>query len=262
MGDTDLGRSTEEGREAILDGMKWLGLDYDEPYLLQTSRRDEHVALATKLISEGRAYKCFCSPEELEEMKSAAKARGENPLYDRRWRDRTDHPTDGRPFTVRFKMPIDGSSTVEDMVLGEVTVSHTEMDDWVILRSDGSPTYNFVVVCDDAFMKVSHVVRGQDHVINTFRQIHLYDALGYDRPRFAHLPLVDGLSKRKGSASVTSYYDRGFLAEAFNNYIARLGWSHGDEELFSAEELIEKFDLSHVNRSNASYDEQKLLWVN
>ena len=260
--DTDLERSTDASREAILDGMAWLGLTPDEEVVLQSERRPVHVQLAETLLAEGKAYKCFCTPEELQEMRDRAMAEGRKPKYDGTWRDRSDHPQDGRPFTVRIKMPLEGETTLEDMVLGPITVGHEELDDLILLRSDGTPTYNFVVVCDDAFMRVTHVVRGQDHVSNTFRQVHIYDALGFPRPTFAHLPLIDGLSKRKGSASVQAYRDAGYLAEGVINYIARLGWSHGDQELFSVEELIALFDLKNVNAASGRYDEVKMAWVN
>lgn len=260
--DTDLVRSTEESLQAILDALDWLGLDYDEPPVRQTARQDEHIRLAQRLLEQGLAYRCYCTAEELEQMREDARARGEQPRYDRRWRDQAQPPSDDAPFSVRFKMPIDGELTIDDQVLGEVTVGNKELDDLVILRSDGTPTYNFVVVCDDAHMGVTHVIRGQDHLRNSFRQTHIYRALGLEPPRFAHLPLVDGLSKRKGSAGVQDFRDRGFLKEALINYIARLGWSHGDQEIFSMEELVQFFDVVNVQRGSSSYDEQKMLWVN
>lgn len=260
--DTDLERSTDASKQAILSAMAWLGMFPDEEPVIQSSRRDEHVRIANELLANGQAYRCYCSSEELEEMRATATAEGRQPKYDGRWRDRTDAPTDGRPYTVRFKMPIGGATTVDDIVLGPITVSHDELDDLIILRSDGSPTYNFVVVCDDAFMGVTHVVRGQDHVSNTFRQYHIYKALGQEPPRFGHLPLIDGLSKRKGSAGVGDYRARGFLKEAIINYVARLGWSHGDQELFSPEELVALFDLKDVNKASGKFDEDKFIWVN
>jgi len=195
-------------------------------------------------------------------MRETAIAEGRPPKYDARWRDRTDAPEGDAAFTVRFKMPQTGETTVHDLVLGDVTVNHEELDDLIIVRSDGTPTYNFVVVCDDSFMGVTHVVRGQYHMSNTFRQYQLYKALGHNPPEFGHLPLVDGLSKRKGSASVQHYRDQGYLAEAVVNYIARLGWSHGDQEIFSYDELIAKFDVIDVNRGSGRYDEDKMSWVN
>lgn len=260
--DTDLERSTDASKEAIFEALEWLGLDYDEEAVIQTSRQDEHIRLANDLLARGLAYKCYCTAEELERMREEAIARGDQPRYDRRWRDRTDAPSPDAPYSVRFKMPIEGERTVDDLVLGPVTVGNIELDDLIILRSDGTPTYNFVVVCDDAFMKVSHVIRGQDHMRNTYRQAPIYEALGFPVPRFGHLPLVDGLSKRKGSASVQAYRDMGFLKEAVINYIARLGWSHGDQEIFSIDELVQHFDVTNVNRASAAFDEVKMRWVN
>ena len=260
--DTDLERSTEQSMHAIIEGLEWLGIRHDEDMVIQSTRRDEHVRLAQQLLAQGLAYKCFCTAEELTAMRESAIAEGRPPKYDARWRDRSDQPEGDVPFTIRFKMPQTGETTVHDLVLGDVTVNHEELDDLIIVRSDGTPTYNFVVVCDDAFMGVTHVVRGQDHMSNTFRQYQLYKALGHTPPQFGHLPLVDGLSKRKGSASVQHYRDQGYLAEAVVNYIARLGWSHGDQEIFSYDELIEKFDLVDVNRGSGRYDEDKMSWVN
>lgn len=260
--DTDLERSTEESKQAILSAMAWLGMVPDEEPVIQSSRAGEHVRIANELLEKGLAYRCYCTAEELEQMRATAQAEGRQPKYDGRWRDRTDWPSDGTPFTVRFKMPTEGATTIDDMVLGPITVSHDELDDLIILRSDGSPTYNFVVVCDDAFMNVTHVVRGQDHVSNTFRQFHIYKALGKQPPRFGHLPLIDGLSKRKGSAGVGDYQARGFLKEAIINYVARLGWSHGDQEIFTVDELIALFDLKDVNKASGKFDEDKFIWVN
>lgn len=260
--DTDLERSTQQSVDAILDGLAWLGLDHDEEIVTQSARRDEHVALAWRLYEEGYAYKCYCTAEELEQMREEAIARGDQPRYDRRWRDNDNPPSPDAPFSLRFKMPLDGALTIDDMVLGSVTVENQELDDLIILRSDGTPTYNLVVVADDHFMGITHVVRGQDHFRNTYRQAHIYKALGFELPTFGHLPLVDGLSKRKGSASVQQYRDAGYLSEAVINYIARLGWSHGDQEIFSREELVEFFDVVDVNRGSASFDEQKMRWVN
>lgn len=260
--DTDIERSTEESLQAIMEALEWLGLDHDEPPVRQTERQDEHVRLANELLDKGLAYRCYCTAEELEKMREDARARGDQPRYDRRWRDNDEAPSADAPYSVRFKMPLDGELTIDDQVLGDVTVGNKELDDLVILRSDGTPTYNFVVVCDDAHMGITHVIRGQDHLRNSFRQTHIYRALNFETPIFAHLPLVDGLSKRKGSSSVQDYRDRGFLKEALINYIARLGWSHGDQELFTIEELIKHFDVVNVQRGSASYDEKKMLWVN
>jgi glutamyl-tRNA synthetase len=242
--------------------MKWLGMHSDEPMVIQSQRVEFHRTQAYGLMASGHAYKCFCTQEELDQMRETAMAEGRKPKYDGTWRDRTDHPTDGRPFTIRFKTPLDGQTTFHDLVLGDVSVNNEELDDLVLLRSDGAPTYNFVVVCDDGDMGITHVVRGQDHVSNTYRQVHLYHALGYALPEFAHLPMIEGLSKRKGSASVTTYRDMGYHPEAIINYLARLGWSHGDQELFDIDELIQLFDLSDVNKASGKFDDAKLEWVN
>lgn len=260
--DTDQDRNSDASVQIIIDGMAWLGIHSDEPLLVQSTRFDAHVREAWRLVAEGSAYKCFSTPEELEAMREKAVAEGRKPKYDGTWRDRTDHPPEGTPFVIRYRMPESGSVTFDDMVLGPITVNNEELDDLILVRSDGTPTYNFVVVCDDAFMGITHVVRGQDHVSNTPRQIHLYNALRYALPRFAHLPMVDGLSKRKGSASVTSYREVGYVREAVINYIARLGWSHGDQEIFTVEQLVELFDLNDVNKASGAYDETKLAWVN
>ncbi len=258
--DTDLERSTDESRASILEALEWMGLDWDEDIVRQSLRRDVHVKAAQRLLAEGRAYKCYCTADDVAAMRERAFAEGRTRIYERTCRDGADGPD--APYTVRIKMPTEGATTLQDMVLGEITVDNDNLDDFIILRSDGTPTYNFVVVCDDAFMEVTHVVRGQDHMSNTFRQYHVYGTLGLQPPTFAHLPLVDGLSKRKGSASVQHYRDQGYLAEAVNNYIARLGWSHGDEEIFSTAELVEKFDVADVNAGSGRYDEEKMSWVN
>jgi len=259
--DTDLERSTDASRESILEAMQWLGLDYDETMVIQSERRPIHEEIARRLLAEGKAYRCYCTGEELAAMRERAFASGRTRVYERTWRDRTDGP-DGAPYTVRLKLPVDGTITLHDTVLGDITKANDDLDDFIILRSDGSPTYNFVVVCDDVAMNVNYVVRGQDHVDNTFRQMHLYGSLGAAVPRFAHLPLIDGLSKRKGSASVQHYRDQGFLREAVINYVARLGWSSGDQEIFTVDELIERFDLADVNAGSGRYDDDKFAWVN
>ena len=259
--DTDRERSTEASRHAILEGMEWLGMGWDEDMVLQSDRLDIHLKFVQELLDAGKAYKCFATAEDMATMRTEAFANGRTRIYDRTWRDRTDHPVDA-PYTIRMKMPIEGNTTINDLVLGEITVQNDDLDDLIILRSDGSPTYNFVVVCDDHFMKVNHVVRGQDHMTNTFRQYNIYKALGYEPPAFAHLPLIDGLSKSKGSPSVQRYRDEGFLSEAVVNYIARLGWSHGDQEVFTVDELIAKFDLAGVNKSSGNFDIAKMTWVN
>lgn len=260
--DTDQERSTLESREAILEGMAWLGMVADEPPVIQSTRQDEHVRLVHQLLESGHAYRCTCTPAEVDAMREKAQADGKKPRYDGTCRDKGIGPDPGVPFTVRLRMPQEGETTIEDLVLGRITVRHEELDDLILLRSDGTPTYNFVVVCDDGHMGITHVVRGQDHMSNTFRQYHIYKALGLEVPTFAHLPLIDGLSKRKGSASVLEYRAMGYLPEAILNYIARLGWSHGDQELFTPEELISLFDLADVNKSSGKFDPVKLAWVN
>lgn len=259
--DTDLERSKEEYIDAIIDALTWLGLNYDEGPTRQTERFDRYGAMIERLLEEGHAYKCFCTPEELEAQREKALAEGRKPKYSGEWRDRTDHP-EGQPFVVRIKMPQEGSITVDDMVQGKVTVDVDQLDDFIIARSDGTPTYNFVVVVDDIDMAITHVIRGADHLNNTFRQIPVYQALGATPPKFAHLPLIEGLSKRKGSLSVQDYRAQGYLPEAIQNYLSRLGWSHGDQEIFSPEELVEYFGFDSVGRSPSSFDEDKFRWVN
>lgn len=260
--DTDVARSTQESIDSILEALDWMGLDYDGEIVTQSSRREEHLKLARRLLDEGKAYRCYATPDELEAMKADALARGLQPKYDRRWRNGGTPPSADAPYAVRFKMPMSGARTINDEVLGPITVNNGELDDLIIVRRDGLPTYNFAVVCDDASMGITHVIRGQDHMTNTFRQAAIAEALGFDEHTYGHLPLVDGLSKRKGSLSVQHYRDEGVLREAFVNYIARLGWSHGDREIFTLAELVELFDLDAVNRSSSTYDETKMRWVN
>ena len=253
--------------QAILDAMQWLGLDYDEGPFYQMKRLDRYKAVADDLLAKGRAYWDYCSKEELEQMREAQVARGEKPRYDRRWRDSRETPPAGRQPALRFKNPLDGDVTWNDVVKGPITVSNEELDDLVLLRADGIPTYNFGVVVDDIDMAMTHVIRGDDHVNNTPRQINIYKALGAELPHFGHVPMILGadgqrLSKRHGATSVMDYRDQGFLPEAMVNYLARLGWSHGDEELFSREQLVEWFDFEHVSRSPARWDPEKLKWMN
>ncbi|MFU8806663.1 MAG: glutamate--tRNA ligase [Bradymonadaceae bacterium] len=259
--DTDLERSKEEYTEVIIDALAWLGMTIDEGPFYQSRRTEIYQEKVKALLEGGHAYRCYLTPEELEVGRARCIAEGGKSEYSRVWRDRTDHPED-KPYVVRIKMPLKGSLTIEDLVQGTVTVDAAELDDFVILRSDGSPTYNFVVVVDDALMEITHVIRGKDHLNNTFRQLPVYEALGFDAPQFGHLPLISGLSKRKGSASVQAYRDQGFLPEAVVNYLARLGWSHGDQEIFSLDELIEYFGFDHVGRSSGNFDETKFQWVN
>jgi glutamyl-tRNA synthetase len=230
-------------------------------------RLDRYREAAEQLLREGKAYRCYCTREELEAMREEQVARGEKPRYDRRWRDSAEVPPAGRPAVIRFKNPLEGAVAWDDLVKGTVSVSNEELDDLVLVRADGVPTYNFGVVVDDLDMAMTHVIRGDDHVNNTPRQINLYRALGGDVPYFAHMPMILGadgqrLSKRHGAVSVLQYRDEGFLPDALVNYLARLGWSHGDEEMFSREQLVEWFDLEHVSRSPARWDPEKLRWLN
>ncbi len=265
--DTDLERSTQQSVQAILDGMQWLGLDCDEGPFFQMERVERYRALAEQLVNEGKAYRCYCSKEELEQMREAQRARGEKPRYDGRWRDSTQKPPAGVTPVIRFKNPEAGEVTWNDEVKGPIIVANAELDDLVIMRGDGVPTYNFGVVIDDLDMNITHVIRGDDHVNNTPRQINIYKALGATLPKFGHVPMILGsdgerLSKRHGAVSVMQYRDDGFLPEAMINYLARLGWSHGDNEKFSREQLVEWFDLAHVSKSPARFDPDKLLWLN
>ncbi|TLS68589.1 glutamate--tRNA ligase [Mariprofundus erugo] len=264
--DTDRERSTDEATQVILDGLKWLGLDWDGEPVFQAARQAEHVLAVEQLLEEGHAYRCYCSKEELDEMREAQRAAGEKPMYDGRCRHRSDRPADA-PFVVRFRSPDEGETVVHDLVLGDVSFPNAELDDLILLRSDGTPTYNLAVVADDAAMAITHVVRGSDHLNNTPRQIQLYQALGLPIPQFAHIPLIHGpdgakMSKRHGSVAITEYREQGYLPEAVNNYLARLGWSHGDEEVFSREQMIELFELEQVGKAAARFDQQKLDWLN
>lgn len=264
--DTDQSRSTEESIEAIIDGMKWLGLDWDEGPYRQTERIDLYREHVERLLEEGKAYYCYCTPEELEERRKQALAEKRVPKYDGRCRNLTS-PISGREPAVRFKAPEEGETVVNDLVKGRVVYENIQLDDLIIMRSDGWPTYNLCVVVDDATMDITHVIRGDDHLNNTPRQIQLYQAFGYRIPEFAHLPMILGhdrtrLSKRHGATSVTAYREMGYLSDALINYLARLGWSHGDQEVFSREELIEKFSLDHVGKSAAIFNPDKLLWLN
>ena len=262
--DTDLERSEQRYADAIIDTLDWLGMSPDEGPVYQTQRTTLYKEAAQQLLGSGNAYRCYCSPEEIERDRAAAWEEGR--VWRSPWRDRgeEDWPEDAdTPYVVRVRAPEgDGEFVIEDLVQGEVRYAHEELDDFVILRADGSPTYNFVVVVDDVDMKITHVIRGKDHLTNTFRQLVVYGALDAQAPQFGHLPLISGLSKRKGSAGVFDYRDRGFLREAIINYLARLGWSHGDQELFSLDELCQHFSFDHVGKSNSEFDEQKFLWVN
>ncbi len=264
--DTDRERSTDEATRVILDGLSWLGLDWDGEPVFQASRQADHVRAVEQLLEQGHAYRCYCSREELDKMREDQRADGKKPMYDGRCRHRTDHPED-QPYVVRFRSPDTGETIVRDMVLGDVAFNNAELDDLIILRSDGTPTYNLAVVVDDSAMAITHVVRGSDHLNNTPRQIQLYEALGLQAPCFAHIPLIHGpdgakMSKRHGAVAITEYRQAGYLPEAVNNYLARLGWSHGDDEVFSREQLIELFDLEQVGKTAARFDQAKLDWLN
>jgi glutamyl-tRNA synthetase len=264
--DTDRERSTAAATAAIVDSMRWLGLDWDEGPFFQSERGALYREHAERLLAGGHAYRCVCTPELLEQQRQAAQAAGRKPMYDRRCRAGVAVAAD-TPFTIRFKAPLDGQTVVDDALRGHVVFDNAEMDDLILVRSDGSPVYNFCVVVDDALMGITHNIRGDDHLANTPKQVLIYQALGYAPPRFAHVPLILGLdrarlSKRHGATSVLSYRDDGYLPDALNNYLARLGWSHGDQEIFSRAELIEKFSLEHVGSSAGVFDPEKLEWVN
>ncbi|MEG3768876.1 glutamate--tRNA ligase [Alteromonas sp. 14N.309.X.WAT.G.H12] len=264
--DTDLERSTDDAKQAILDGMQWLGLTWDKGPYYQTERFDRYKALIQQLLDEGKAYKCFMRPEELDAIREEQKAKGEKPRYPGTWRDRTDHPAD-EPFVIRFKNPLEGSVVIQDHIRGKIEINNSELDDLIIQRSDGSPTYNFCVVVDDWDMGVSHVVRGEDHINNTPRQINILKALGAPIPEYAHVSMILGddgkkLSKRHGAVSVMQYRDDGFLPQALLNYLVRLGWSHGDQEIFSVDEMIEHFSLDDIGQSASAFNTEKLIWLN
>ena len=265
--DTDLARSTKASVNAILEGMAWLGLDYDQGPFYQTARFDRYKEVIQYLLDHDMAYYCYATPEELEEMRESQKARGEKPRYDGRYRDFKGTAPAGIDPVIRFKNPLDGEVVIEDLVKGEVRIHNQELDDLIIARSDGTPTYNLTVVVDDWDMGITHVIRGDDHLNNTPRQINILKALEAPIPKYAHIPMVLGedgsrLSKRHGAVSVLQYKEEGFLPEALLNYLVRLGWSHGDQEIFSIDEMIEYFDLAQVNTSPSTFNTEKLLWVN
>ncbi|SHJ70654.1 glutamyl-tRNA synthetase [Malonomonas rubra DSM 5091] len=264
--DTDVARSTQESVDAILDAMNWLGLSCDEGPFYQSERFGLYKEKVQQLIDEGKAYRCYCTQEELDAKREAAMKEGRKPKYDGTCRNRTDHPD--APYVIRFKLP-EGKEEVafDDRIKGRISVRLEELDDLIVARTDGTPTYNLVVVIDDAEMGINLVIRGDDHVNNTPRQILLYEALGYAVPEFAHVPMILGsdkkrLSKRHGATSVMAYQEEGFLPEAMVNYLVRLGWSYGDEEIFSMDDLIEKFSLDNVGRSAGVFNPEKLLWLN
>jgi len=264
--DTDASRSTEESIEEIIESMRWLGLDWDEGPFRQTDRKSIYKEKVDQLISENKAYPCFCTAEELDNKRKKAQAQGLKPKYDGTCRNRSDQP-EGIPFVIRFKVPQEGSVTIKDLLRGNVIFQNEELDDLIILRSDRTPTYNFVVVVDDGDMGITHVIRGDDHLSNTPRQVLLYDALELPRPEFAHISMILGtdktrLSKRHGATSVLAYRDMGYLPGALINYLARLGWSHGDQEVFSQEEMVEYFSLENITTSAAVFNPEKLQWLN
>jgi len=264
--DTDLERSTDAAIQQILDGLEWAGLVHDEGPFFQTKRFDRYREVIDTLLAEGKAYHCYCTKEELDEMRAAQTARGEKPRYDGRWRDRTDSRPGVSPV-VRFKNPLSGAVVVNDVVHGRVVFQNAELDDLIIARSDGTPTYNFCVVVDDMDMDITHVIRGDDHLNNTPRQQNMLLALGRTPPVYAHLPMILGadgakLSKRHGAVSVLQYRDEGFLPDALLNYLVRLGWSHGDQEIFSIEQMIQLFDIADVNKSASAFNGEKLAWLN
>jgi len=274
--DTDQARSTDESIRIIIEGMKWLGMDWDEGPTVQpdgtvkgfrqTERMDIYREYADRLLKAGKAYHCYCSPEELEFRRKKAMADGKPPKYDRTCYTRKE-PIPGRTPVLRFHSTDEGETIVRDLIRGAVTFENKQLDDLIIMRSDGFPTYNFAVVVDDVTMKISHVIRGDDHLNNTPRQIQIYQALGFDAPAFAHLPMILGsdktkLSKRHGATAVTEYVDLGYLPEALMNYVARLGWSSGDQEIFSIQELIEKFTLDSVGKAPSVFNQEKCIWLN
>jgi len=263
--DTDRERSTDEAVEVILEGMRWLGLDWDEGPYYQTQRFDRYAQITQQLLDEGHAYHCSCSKERLDEMRETQMANGEKPRYDQRCRDLNLPASD--ETVIRFRNPNDGVVIFDDLVRGRVAVANAELDDLIIARPDGTPTYNLTVVVDDLDMHMTHVIRGDDHINNTPRQINILKALGAELPIYAHVPMILGedgkrLSKRHGAVSVLEYDKMGILPEALLNYLVRLGWSHGDQEIFSMEDMIESFDIADVNRAPSTFNPEKLLWLN
>lgn len=264
--DTDRERSTPENVEAILDGMAWLGLEADEGPFYQTERFDRYQQVLDQWLADGKAYRCYCTRQELDELRARQMGAGERVRYDGRCRNRTE-PRDGIEPVVRFKNPLTGEVVVDDQVRGRVVFDNAQLDDLIIARSDGTPTYNFTVIIDDFDMRITHVIRGDDHLNNTPRQMNMLEALGAEPPVYAHLPMILGpdgakLSKRHGAVDIREYREEGYLPEAMLNYLVRLGWSHGDQEIFSVEEMIELFDIADVNQSASAFNPEKLLWIN
>jgi glutamyl-tRNA synthetase len=269
--DTDVERSTPQAVQAIMDGMAWLNLDYDEGPFFQMQRMDRYRAMIDKLLEKGDAYLCYCTQDELNQMREKQRENGQRIRYDGTWRPEIGKalptPPAGVKPVVRFKNPLSGAVTWDDLVKGPISINNEEMDDLIIARQDGTPTYNFCVVVDDWEMKITHVIRGDDHINNTPRQINILKALGGEQPIYGHIPMILGpdgekLSKRHGAVSVVQYHEEGFLPDAMINYLARLGWSHGDDELFSREQLIQWFDSTNLSKSAAQFDPEKLKWVN
>jgi glutamyl-tRNA synthetase len=265
--DTDRERSTDAAVKVILDGMRWLGLDEDEGPYFQTQRYPRYREVLQQMLDSGNAYRCYCSKAELDAMREQQLARKEKPRYDGRWRDSTATPPAGVQAVIRFRNPLAGEVVVDDQVHGRTVFQNTELDDLIIARSDGNPTYNFCVVVDDLDMGVTHVIRGDDHLNNTPRQINMLLALGAKPPVYAHVPMILGadgakLSKRHGAVSVLQYQEEGYLPDALLNYLVRLGWSHGDQEIFTREEMIAAFDIKDVNKAASAFDGDKLLWLN
>jgi glutamyl-tRNA synthetase len=265
--DTDLERSTPEAIEAIMDGMNWLNLEWDEGPYFQTKRFDRYNAVIDEMLEEGTAYKCYCSKERLEQLREDQMAKGEKPRYDGRCRHGHEHHADDEPCVVRFANPQDGSVIFDDQIRGPIEFSNQELDDLIIRRTDGSPTYNFCVVVDDWDMEITHVIRGEDHINNTPRQINILKALNAPVPVYAHVSMINGddgkkLSKRHGAVSVMQYRDDGYLPEALLNYLVRLGWSSGDQEIFTREEMIKLFSLGAVSKSASAFNTEKLQWLN
>lgn len=264
--DTDLERSEERFTTDILNSLKWLGLDWDEDLIFQSKRLESYRERAEALIATGHAYRCYCTEAEVEAMRDQAMKEGKKPQYDRRCREKQDHPTD-LPFVIRAKIPLNGSVEFEDLIRGPIRFENGDIDDFVLIRSNGAPTYNLSVVVDDVHSRMTHILRGDDHINNTPKQIHLYHFFQYPVPQFAHLPMILGadkkkLSKRHGAVSANVYRAEGYLPEALLNFLARLGWSHGDQEIFTREEMVEFFSFDHVQKSAAVFNTEKLLWLN
>ncbi|MEO5333749.1 MAG: glutamate--tRNA ligase [Magnetococcus sp. YQC-5] len=264
--DTDQERSSQEAVDVILEGLHWLGLDPDEGPYYQSKHTEMYLATAHQMVEEGHAYLCTCSKETLDALRERQRESGEKPRYDGRCRNRTE-PVGDKPYVIRFKTPSEGEVVWGDKIQGVIRISNSELDDLILVRSDGSPTYNLAVAVDDHFMGITLVLRGEDHISNTPRQIHLFRAMGWEVPEYAHMPLLHGsdgakLSKRHGAVSVLQYREEGFLPSALNNYLARLGWSHGEQEIFTVQELKQLFDVKDLGRSAAIFDRAKLLWIN